>query len=177
MAGTSKVGGQSAQASKVWVEVNPANVRDIERMFKELPKQVDKRKVWLKFWRENSKPLIRGAKQTASALGGTGQLAKSIGFFTTKKSRQYHGGYVGPKVKGAFKSKEKSGYYGAWVEYGGSVMFGGKGTGRDQQWMLKAFNANKNSVLANGMKDAEKIFGRALKVHERRLAKYGVLGY
>ena len=156
------------------VEVNRANLRDIDNMFKQLPKQ---NKVWVKFWRHVSKPLVKGAKQNAASLGGKGQLAKSVGFFTTKASRKYNGGYVGPRIKGAFKDKKKSGYYGAWVEYGGTVVFGGKGTGRDQQWMAKAFNSNKSSVLANGMRDAEKIFGRAMKVHARRLAKYGTLGY
>tara|TARA_R110002051_G_scaffold280089_1_gene341631 strand:+ start:6837 stop:7337 length:501 start_codon:yes stop_codon:yes gene_type:complete len=163
--------------NKITVEIDRNNLRDIDLMFKQLPKQVDQNKIWVKFWRENSKPLVKEARNNANALGGTGQLAKSVGFFTTKASRKYNGGYVGPKVKGAFKSKEKSGYYGAWVEYGGDVNFGGKGTGSNQPWMANAFNAKKNTVLANGMKDAEKIFGRALKIHERRLKKYGTLGY
>tara|TARA_R100001244_G_scaffold42085_2_gene38079 strand:- start:5734 stop:6234 length:501 start_codon:yes stop_codon:yes gene_type:complete len=163
--------------NKITVEIDRNNLRDIELMFKQLPKQVDQNKIWVKFWRETSKPLVKEARNNANALGGTGQLAKSVGFFTTKASRKYNGGYVGPKVRGAFKSKEKSGYYGAWVEYGGEVNFGGKGTGSNQPWMENAFNAKKNIVLANGMKDAEKIFGRALKTHERRLKKYGTLGY
>tara|TARA_R100001143_G_C3333349_1_gene120548 strand:+ start:564 stop:1064 length:501 start_codon:yes stop_codon:yes gene_type:complete len=161
----------------VSIEINKQNLIDINLMFKQLPKQVDQNKVWVKFWRESTKPLVKAAQENAEALEGTGQLAKSVGFFTTKASRKYNGGYVGPKVKGAFKSKEKSGYYGAWVEYGGEVNFGGKGTGSNQTWMADAFNAKKNIVLENGMKDAEKIFDRALKIHERRLKKYGTLGY
>lgn len=157
--------------------VDKQNLKVINDMFKQLPKQVDKNKVWVKFWRENSKPLVKAAKSNAQGLGGTGQLAKSVGFFTTKSSRKYNGGYVGPKVKGAFKSKEKSGYYGAWVEYGGSVNFGGKGTGRDQTWMADAFSSAHQTVLNSGMRSAEKIFLRAVKSHEKRMAKYGKLGY
>ena len=164
-------------AAGVKVEVDKNNLRDIDLMFQQLPKQVDKNKVWVKFWRENSKPLINAAKNNAQGLGGTGQLAKSVGFFTTKASRKYNGGYVGPKVKGAFKSKEKSGYYGAWVEYGGSVKFGGKGLGKDQPWMADAWSSAHKQVLAKGMVSAEKIFDRALKIHERRLKKYGTFGY
>ncbi len=164
-------------AAGVKVEVDKNNLRDIDLMFQQLPKQVDKNKVWVKFWRENSKPLINAAKQNAQKLGASGRLAKSVGFFTTKASRKYNGGYVGPRVKGAFRSKEKSGFYGAWVEYGGSVKFGGKGFGKDQPWMSDAWDSAHRQVLNNGMKDAEKIFARALKIHERRLKKYGTFGY
>ena len=31
--------------------------KEIEKMFKELPKQVDKNKTWLKLWRLTTKPL------------------------------------------------------------------------------------------------------------------------
>jgi len=167
------------------VEVDKNNLRDINLMFQQLPKQVDKNKVWVKFWRENSKPLQKAAKQNAAQLRGEGhdQLAKSVGFFTTKASRKYLGGYVGPRVKGVFAKpdkktgKGKSGFYGAWVEYGGSVKFWGKGVGKNQPWMSDAWDSAHRQVLNNGMKSAEKIFARALKIHERRLKKYGTLGY
>lgn len=159
------------------VEVDTNNLRDINLMFQQLPKQVDKNKIWVKFWRENSKPLVKAAKNNASQLGGTGQLAKSVGFFTTKASRKYNGGYVGPKVKGAFRSKKKSGFYGAWVEYGSEVKFGGKGFGSSQPWMKDAWDSAHRQVLSSGMRDAEKVFQKALKTHTRRLSKYGTLGY
>jgi hypothetical protein len=177
MAGTTLVGGQSAQASKSWIEVNPGNLRAIDKLFKQLPKQVDKNKVWVKFWRENSKPLVKAAKANALALEGTGQLAKSVGFFQSKASRRYNGGYVGPRVKGAFRSKSKSGYYGAWVEYGADVKFGGKGFGKNQSWMEDAWNSSLMQVINNGMRDAQKVFLRSVKSHEKRMAKYGRLGY
>lgn len=172
-------------AAGVKVEVDKNNLRDIDLMFQQLPKQVDKNKVWVKFWRENSKPLINAAKKNAQQLRSEGndQLAKSVGFFTTKASRKYNGGYVGPRVKGVFSKpdkktgKGKSGFYGAWVEYGGSVKFGGKGLGKDQPWMEDAWSSANKQVLAKGMVSSEKIFTRALKIHERRLKKYGTLGY
>ncbi len=190
MAGTTLVGGQSAQASKSWIEVDPANLRTIDNMFKQLPKQVSREKTWVKFWRLNSKPLVKAAKANALALEGSGQLAKSVGFFQSKASRKYNGGYVGPRVKGVFSKRNenykgknrkkkfsKSGFYGAFVEYGGSVNFGGKGTGKDQPWMEDAWESAHRQVLNNGMRDAQKIFARAVKSHEKRMAKYGRLGY
>ena len=167
--------------NQMTVEIPPANLRDINLMFKQLPKQVSRDKTWIKFWRHVSKPLVKAAKKNAENLNrskkGTGQLAKSISFFTTKKSRKYLGGYVGPRVKGAFKSKEKSGYYGAWVEYGNEVMHYGKFKGKANPFMQKAWKAAHKIVLENGFKDSEIIFKRVIKSHEKRLKKYGRLGY
>ena len=169
------------------------NLKVINDMFKQLPKQVAQHKVWIKFWRHNSKPLQKAAKQNAEAIGGTGQLARSIGFFTTKASREFMGGYVGPRVKGAYgkmdlqdksgkelkgkKMYTKSGFYGAFVEYGGEVMHWGKATSKNQPFMKKAWASAHKQVLMNGMRDAATIFQRALKIHERRLKKYGRFGY
>ena len=105
----------------------------------QLPKQVKKNSIWQKFWRKNSKPFIDAAKSNLNGLTGqqnqkdkkrTEQLKRSIGYFTTRASRKYLGGFVGPRVKGRFKSKDKSGYYGAWIEYGSEVKFGGRGYGK-----------------------------------------------
>jgi hypothetical protein len=192
MAVIPNIDGQSRQAAKSWVEIDTKNLTDIDLMFRQLPKQVSQDSVWNKFWRRVSKPLVKAARSNAQQLKGSGQLAKSIGYFRTKASKRYHGGYVGPRVKGAFAKKEKetstgkklkgrkqytkSGFYGAWVEYGSEVMFGGKGRGKDQPFMQKAWDSDHKTVLVNGMKDAQIIFERALKIHERRLKKYG-LGY
>ena len=43
--------------------------------------------------------------------------------------------------------------------------------------MADAWSSAHQTVLNNGMRDAEKIFGRAVKIHERRMKKYGKLGY
>tara|TARA_R100000808_G_C2060617_1_gene92216 strand:- start:47 stop:625 length:579 start_codon:yes stop_codon:yes gene_type:complete len=192
MAVIPNIDGQSRQASKSWVEIDTKNLTDIDLMFRQLPKQVSQDSVWNKFWRRVSKPLVKAARDNAKQLKGSGQLAKSIGYFRTKASKRYHGGYVGPRVKGSFATKQtesstgkklkgkkqytKSGFYGAWVEYGSEVMFGGKGRGEDQPFMKKAWDSDHKMVLVDGMKDAQVIFERALKIHERRLKKYG-LGY
>ena len=53
----------------------------------------------------------------------------------------------------------------------------GKFKGKANPFMKKAFSAKKDVVLANGMKDAEIIFARSVKSHEKRMQKYGKLGY
>ena len=126
--------------------------------------------------RKAAKPLLQELKSLVPK--DTGRLRKSLAVINGKNRKGVPPSvYVGPRVKGAFKSKEKSGYYGAWVEYGAEVMFGGKGKGEDQPFMQKAWDSENKMVLADGMKDAQIIFERALKIHERRLKKYGKLGY
>ena len=78
-------------AEGVKIEVDKGNLQAIDRMFQQLPKQVAQHKVWIKFWRKNTKPLLKAAKQNAEAIGGSGQLARSMGFFTTKSSRKFLG--------------------------------------------------------------------------------------
>ena len=76
--------------------------------------QVKKNSIWQKFWRKNSKPFIDAAKSNLNSSTGqqnqkdkkrTEQLKRSIGYFTTRASRRYLGGYVGPRVKGAFAKR------------------------------------------------------------------------
>ena len=55
-------------AKGVTIEVDRNNMKAIDNMFKQLPKEVSKNKTWLKFWRENSKPLQRAAKENAAKL-------------------------------------------------------------------------------------------------------------
>ena len=102
------IGAKSAR-----IEVKVLGAREIGQVFDALPKQVNKNKIWIKFWREASKPLVKAAR--SRAVKKSGQLAKSIGFFTTKASRKYLGGYVGPRVKGAFAKRDKeTGKYRIW---------------------------------------------------------------
>lgn len=178
----------------ITVEINKAQLKSIAQMFDQVPKQVKKYSIWKKFWRENTKPLIkaaqgnaptskkphsspRGNTATSSVVVFPGALKKSIGFFTTKDSKDYLGGYVGPRVKGAFSKYGKSGWYGAFVEYGDEVMHYGKFKGKANRYMHRGWKQGHRSVFKNGMKDAEKIFGRVMKSHEKRMAKYGRLGY
>ena len=70
--------------------------------------------------------------------------------------------YLGPRVKGKFK-KEKGGYFGAWVEYGGSVKFFGEHTGNDNPFMAFAFQMNKVQMLSNTFKEGHKIVNTYIK--------------
>ena len=163
-------------------------LKEIQQLFRQLPDQVNKNKIWVKLFKQNSKPLIQKAKSLVPTK--TGQLKRSIGFFTTKASRRYNGGYVGPREKGAFAKRDKeykgsnkkkiytkSGFYGAWIEYGDEVMFGGRGTGKAQKFMKPAYEQTKDSMLNNIMKDSEIVMAKAIKSHEKRMQKYGKFGY
>ena len=161
--------------------------KELNDLFMQLPKQVKKNSIWQKFWRKNSKPFIDAAKSNLNGLTGqqnqkdvkrTEQLKRSIGYFTTRSSRKYLGGFVGPRTKGRFSDKNgKSGYYGAWIEYGGEVKFGGRGFGKDQPFIKPAWQSNYLKVTQNSMNDAELVMAKVIKSHERRLQKYGKFGY
>lgn len=169
------------------VTVEAQGLKEINQMFNELPKQVNKDLIWGRFWKKVSEPLKDAAISNApiadrdvvyppdSSLKITkGTLKNSIQFYRTRASKEANGGYVGPRVKGKFK-KNKGGYYGAWVEYGHKKKGGGMTTAKP--WMEKAFNEKSGTVLSNGFKDATDIFVKAVKRHEKRLQKYGSLGY
>ena len=149
--------------------------KELAKMFTQLPKQIKQDKIWNKLWRNVSKPLIKSAKSRVPDK--TGQLKKSIAYFRTKASKKYHGAMVGPRVKGAFRSKDKTGFYGPFVEYGDEVMFWGKGTGKAQPFFLPAWNATKSTMNKDMMKQAEKAMATLIKSHEKRLQKYGKFGY
>ena len=170
-------------------DINVFGADEIRRMFRELPQQVNQDKIWDKFFKKISKPAISKAQSLAPKK--TGQLAKSIGYFRTKASQKFLGGYVGPRVrtgkwakrdknyKGSNKSKIyiNSGFYGAWQEYGSEVMFGGKGVGKSQPFMKPAFEETKVQMMNNAFRDAEIIFAKAIKSHEKRMQKLGKFGY
>ena len=149
--------------------------KEIANMFGDLPKQIKQYNLWKALWRKIAKPALNAAKSKVPKK--TGQLKNSIGFFTTRKSKNFMGLYLGPRVKKAFRSKEKSGFYGAFIEYGDEVMFFGKGVGKAQKFMKPAWDGNKMGMTQNGFKEATKIAASAIKRHEKRLQKYGTLGY
>jgi hypothetical protein len=171
------------------ISIEVKGIKEINAMFMQVPKQVKQYKIWTKFWRKVTKPLAKAAKDNApiaekdikypsdtSKTITKGTLKKSIGFFQTKASKEHLGGYIGPKVKGKF-AKNKGGYYGAWIEYGSEVKHFGKHFAKDQPFMEDAWKSKNHVVLENGFKDAEKIFKSVMKSHEKRLQKYGKLGY
>ena len=177
------------------VSVELEGLQAIDRMFKQLPKQVNQDAQWGKFWRVSTQDLLKAAEREAPLLdpGKTGRvgvayppnkkltisrgtLKKSIKFYRTNASRQswIHGAYIGPRVKGKF-AKNKGGYFGAWVEYGHKLVHGG--TTKANPYMQRAWKQQSRSVLSKGFKGAEKIFTSALKTHKNRLEKRGSLGY
>ncbi len=164
-------------------------LHELQQMFRDLPKQLSDDKIWNAFWKENSKPLVDKAQSLAPKK--TGQLANSIGYFRTRASRRGHGGYVGPRVKGRFAKRDKdykganrkkiyskSGFYGAWIEYGGEVMFGGNAPAKkgNQAFMQPAYQQTKGIMVSNSVKDGGNIMGKLIKSHTNRTKKYGVLG-
>tara|TARA_R100001015_G_C4591590_1_gene147062 strand:- start:350 stop:847 length:498 start_codon:yes stop_codon:yes gene_type:complete len=154
-------------------------VKELSDLFAQLPKTLNNDKMFNKFFRENSKPLIKEARANLvkEKADKTGRLKRSIGYFTTRRSRKFLGGFVGPKVKGAFKSKSKSGYYGAWIEYGDEVMFGGRGPmKRAKKYFEPAYQSTKKIIEKNTVQDAEKVIARTVKSYAKRTEKYGIFG-
>ena len=161
-------------------------LKELQDLFAQLPKTLNNDKMFNKFFRENSKPLIKEARANLvkEKADKTGRLKRSIGYFTTRRSRKFLGGFVGPRVKGAFgagkknKSGEgKSGYYGAWIEYGDEVMFGGRGPmKRAKKYFEPAFQSTKKIMLNNTTKDLEKVVQRSLRSYAKRTEKYGIFG-
>jgi len=165
-------------------------IKAIEAIFQELPKEVSQTREWGKLWKKQTKPLAEAASENAPIAdkdyiyprgGGKstvkkGTLKNSIGFFRTRASREQLGAYVGPRVKGRF-SKEKGGWYGAFVEYGSEVKHYGKFYGEDNAFMKKAWNEKSLTVMDGAEQEAIKMFEAAAKRHAKRLNKYGKLGY
>ena len=156
-------------------------VKELEHMFKDLPKKMSNARKWNTLWREIGKPLIKDAKARADEISfnsprGTGRLGKSIKYFTTKRSRKYLGGMIGPRVKGAFASIEKSGFYGAWVEYGGTTNFGNKGVGENQPFMKPAYEFTKDEMNRNARISTLKTVEKLMKSYLKRTQKFGILG-
>ena len=149
--------------------------KEIAQMFGDLPKQIKQYNLWKALWRKIAKGALNDAKSRVPKK--TGRLKNSIGFFTTRKTKNFMGLYLGPRVKRAFKTKGKSGFYGAFIEYGDEVMFFGKGVGKAQKFMKPAWDNNKMKMTTEAFKEATKIAASAIKRHENRLKKYGTLGY
>ena len=176
------------------ITLDIANLKDqikaIEAIFQELPKEVNKDAVWVKLWKKQTQPLVDAAKRNAPTAdkdikyprgGGKstikkGTLKNSIGVFRTRASKDIHGIYIGPRVKGRF-AKEKGGWYGAFVEYGSEVKHYGKFYGENNTFMKDAWNEKSLSVMDGAEQESIKMFEAAVKKHIKRLNKYGKLGY
>tara|TARA_R110000803_G_scaffold174709_1_gene237322 strand:- start:56 stop:583 length:528 start_codon:yes stop_codon:yes gene_type:complete len=171
------------------VTVEAKGLKEIDKMFRELPKDVNSALIWGRFWKKVSKPLKQAAEKNAPLLDtgetgrigvaypadpkltiGRGTLKRSVKFYRTSASRKkdVHGAYIGPRVKGKFK-KNKGGYFGAWVEYGHKNRDGSMS--KPNPWMAKAFTEKSGTVLTNGFKEATDIFVKAVKSYEKKMAK------
>lgn len=168
-------------------------VKEIQKMFDQFPEELHN-VAWRTFWRQVGQPVKKAAKEKADRISaesdrGTYRLGKSLGFFSTKVSRKFNGLYFGPRVKGVFAKKNeaysgknrnkmysRSGFYGAWVEFGGSIKFGNKGIGEDQPFMAPAFEETKSQMNASAREKALKTVERIRKRMEKSTIKYGYLG-
>tara|TARA_R110001583_G_scaffold7275_2_gene36221 strand:+ start:253 stop:774 length:522 start_codon:yes stop_codon:yes gene_type:complete len=171
------------------VTVEAQGLKEIGQMFNQLPKRVNKDLVWGRFWKKVTVPLLDAAIQEAPVADkdvvyppdnklkiARGTLKKSLQFYRTRasKSKDVHGAYIGPRVKGKFK-KNMGGYYGAWVEYGHKKRGGGMTTPND--FMQRAWNQKHAVVLADGFSEAEKIYIKAVQADVRRMKKWGKFAY
>ena len=166
-------------------DIKVQGFRELSNLIRNLDKNINKDNVWRSIWKKVGKPAQDDAQGAAprakrkipyppsvkhslfkeTTIGKyiyPGTLKESIGFFRTKSSKDYNGMYLGPRVKGKFK-KEKGGYFGAWVEYGGSVKFFGEHTGNDNPFMAFAFQMNKVQMLSNTFKEGHKIVNTYIK--------------
>lgn len=159
------------QPTGISVTIPEGQIKAIQDLFAKLPKRIKQRGVWLKLWREVTKPLIKQAKAMIPVKSG--QAKKSIGFFTTKASRKWLGGYVGHRYAGTWAGKKKTGFYGRFVEWGTYR----HGSGRMFAHMMPAWDRTEGVILRNAYAGAEKIFDRAIAIDKRRIEKYGILGY
>jgi hypothetical protein len=190
--------GQQSQQMKSGIKLMGA--KEINDMFKDLPKQIKQHTVWKALWREVGKDALKDAKSLAPKLGDSkkssemtvvrgvvyppdkskriakGTLKKSITFFTTRDSKNHLGLYLGPKVKGAY-GKNKGGYYGAWLEFGNETMHFGKYTSRATKFMEPAWRKNRIKMTRSAFSKAGNIVAKAIKRHEKRMQKFGKLGY
>ena len=191
--------GQSSQASKSWIKLQGA--KEIADMFAKLSKDIGIKQdtLWVRLWKKIGKTAMNDATGLAPKLGDSGKvdaitkargviyppdhskritkgtLKESIGFFRTRDSINHLGIYLGPRLKGRF-SKNKGGYYGAWLEYGNETMHFGKYKSRSTKFMEPAWKKNRVGMTAGALKGAEEIAAKAIKARARRLKKYGILG-
>ena len=166
----------SQQTDKVTFELQ--GMPKVIQMFKQIERWKDSKAAdaaWVRLWKKTMKPLqdaaIRNAPESDKDIPyppnkslkiKRGTLKDSIQWFRTPASRDYNGGYIGPRVKGKY-GKNKGGYYGAWIEYGDQVEHFGKYTSEGKTFMKDAFKAKGSSVIRSIYPLAEKMYKRAAR--------------
>tara|TARA_R110002020_G_scaffold235889_1_gene448212 strand:+ start:331 stop:894 length:564 start_codon:yes stop_codon:yes gene_type:complete len=174
---TAKLAGTTGTQSRVGVNV--LGMKELQDFMNRFPAQLNNPKNLVRIFRKNSKPLQEKIKSNISGMSfkneniGSTQLQKSVGFITTKASRKFGGGYVGLRARGAYKNKEKSGFYGAWIEVGRNAQSPTYKWGPAKPFIEPAYKATKNKLMVNMLTDARSVMYKEVQ----KLRKLGTLGY
>ena len=172
-----KLAGTTGTKSRVGVNV--VGLKGLQKFLSNFPDILNNPKNLERIFRENSKPLQKEIKKNIAGMSfkngssGSNQLEKSVGFITTKASRKFGGGYVGLRAKGAFKNKEKSGFYGAWIEVGNQAKIKSYKWGPAKPFIEPAYKTTKTFLINNMLIDAKKVMYKEIK----KIRKFGTLGY
>lgn len=151
---------------------NKEELRAVRQALKKLSPKDDKNleRIARMALKKASKPLVNMLRSEIvnNQLDDTGQLKKSIAAIPVKK--QGIAVYIGPRVKGAFKSKDKSGFYFYFLEHGFTLGRTPKGKKRKEgpqfqgENMLDVLEGNTDAVYHNFKKELETIiYKRCLK--------------
>tara|TARA_R110000824_G_scaffold396741_1_gene598707 strand:- start:29 stop:592 length:564 start_codon:yes stop_codon:yes gene_type:complete len=161
------------------VGVNVVGMKDLQNFMRRFPVILQTPKNLERIFRKNSKPLQDKIKSNIAGMSfkkgttGSTQLEESVGFITTRKSRAIGGGYVGLKVTGAYRNKEKSGFYGAWIEVGRKARSPKYKWGPSKPFIGPAFKSTKRMMTTNMLKDARVVMFKQVK----KLRKVGTAAY
>tara|TARA_R110002020_G_scaffold154529_9_gene334430 strand:- start:827 stop:1336 length:510 start_codon:yes stop_codon:yes gene_type:complete len=152
---------------------NVDELREVRRALKKLSPRDDKNleRIARMALKKAAKPMVSKLRSEIQnkGLDDTGQLRKSIAAIPVKS-----GGiavFVGPRVKGAFKSKDKSGFYFYFLEHGFTLGRTKKGKKRKEgaqyqgENMLDSLQGSEGAVYQNFKKELETIImKRCLKL-------------
>ena len=144
---------------------NKQELAEVRRALKKLSPKDDKNleRIARMALKKAAKPMVNKLKDeiTKNKLDDTGQMRKSISAIPVKK--RGIAVYVGPRVKGAFKSKDKSGFYFYFLEHGFTLGRTPKGKKRKKgpkfaaENMLDSLTTSQNEVYQNFKKELETI--------------------
>ena len=152
---------------------NVDELREVRRALKKLSPRDDKNleRIARMALKKAAKPMVDQLRSEIqhSGLDDTGQMRKSIAAITSKKGIAV---FVGPRVKGAFKSKDKSGFYFYFLEHGFTLGRTPKGKKRKDgpkfqaENMLDSLAGSEGAVYQNFKGELETII-------MKRCLKYG----
>ena len=165
-------GNQGGHQGLVGFQIDKNELKGLIKSIEKLGMSDSQTKVKLRQgMRKAAKPLVnelRGEikdyinKDTeGNADRSTGQLVKSIAVINGKMRRgQSPAVYVGPRVKGAFADKKKSGFYFYFLEYG----FRGKPGGRmlDKVYRSTTAKMAQSNVINEIRKEIERLWSKRL---------------